>query len=115
MKYMMLIGGEETSYVNDSEEERQVLYERIFAWWEQQERAGRIVGGHELEPSATATTVRIGQDGSATVTDGPFVEGKEMIGGYAILEVETLDEALDVAKSWPSPDTLEIRPIVQRG
>ncbi len=115
MKYMMLIGGEETSYVNDSEEERRALYARIGAWWNEHERAGRIIEGYELEPSSTATTVRIGRDGSATVTDGPFVEGKEMIGGYAILEVNDLDEALALASSWPAPDTLEIRPIVQRG
>ena len=115
MKYMMLIGGEETSYVNDSEEERAALYARIGAWWEEHERAGRIIAGHELEPSSTATTVRIDADGNATVTDGPFVEGKEMIGGYAVLEVADLDEALALASSWPSPDTIEIRPIVQRG
>lgn len=115
MKYMMLIGGEETSYVNDSEEERRAIYERIGTWWEGHERAGRIIAGHELEPSTTATTVRIGPDGTATVTDGPFIEGKEMIGGYAVLEVADLDEALALASSWPAPDTLEIRPIVQRG
>jgi hypothetical protein len=114
VKYMMLIGGEETSYVNDSDEERAATYERLFAWWEEHERAGRIIGGHELQPSSTATTVRIRKDGNVTVTDGPFVEGKEMIGGYAILDVSDLDEALALAKSWPSPDTIEIRPIVQR-
>lgn len=115
MKYMMLIGGEETSYVNDTKEERQALYERLGAWWEEHERAGRIIGGHELQPSSTATTVRVSADGNATVTDGPFIEGKEMIGGYAVLEVEDLDEALRIASSWPAPDTLEIRPIVERG
>jgi hypothetical protein len=115
MKYMMLIGGEETSYVNDSEEERTAIYARLAAWWEEHEHAGRIIGGHELEPSSTATTVRIGRDGDVIVTDGPFVEGKEMIGGYAILDVADLDEALAIAKSWPASDTLEIRPIVQRG
>jgi hypothetical protein len=115
VKYMMLIGGEETSYVNDTKEERQALYERLGAWWEEHERAGRIIGGHELQPSSTATTVRVSADGNATVTDGPFIEGKEMIGGYAVLEVEDLDEALRIASSWPAPDTLEIRPIVERG
>lgn len=114
MKYMMLIGGEETSYVNDSEEEREAMYRRIGAWWNEHEQAGRIVEGHELQPSSTATTVRIRRDGSTTVTDGPFIEGKEMIGGYAVLEVADLDEALALAKSWPTADSLEIRPIVER-
>lgn len=115
MKYMMLIGGAETSYVNDTDEERRIISARIGSWWEEHERAGRITAGHELEPASTATTVRIGADGAATVTDGPFVEGKEMIGGYAILEVADLDEALAMAASWPAADTIEIRPIVQRG
>ncbi|HSK92739.1 MAG TPA: YciI family protein [Candidatus Angelobacter sp.] len=111
---MMLIGGEETSYVNDSEEEREAMYRRIGAWWNEHEQAGRIVEGHELQPSSMATTVRIRRDGSTTVTDGPFIEGKEMIGGYAVLEVADLDEALALAKSWPTADSLEIRPIVER-
>lgn len=115
MKYMMLIGGEDTSYANDSEEERQALYRRIGEWWNGHAAAGRIIEGYELEPSSTATTVRIDRDGNATVTDGPFVEGKEMIGGYAILDVADLDEALALAKSWPTADTIEVRPIVQRG
>jgi len=114
MKYLMLIGGEETAYVNDSEEERTAMYERIGTWWNEHERAGRIIEGHELHPSSTATTVRIAPDGRATVTDGPFVEGKEMIGGYAVLDVADLDEALALASSWPVPDTIEIRPIVER-
>lgn len=115
MKYMMLIAGEGDSYANDTEEERQASYQRIGAWWNEHAQAGRIVEGYELEPSATATTVRIEGDGRSSVTDGPFVEGKEVIGGYAILEVANLDEALALASSWPSPDTIEIRPIVQRG
>jgi hypothetical protein len=46
------------------------------------------------------------------VTDGPFVEGKEMVGGYAIVDVPDLDAAIRLASSWPAPDTLEIRPLV---
>jgi hypothetical protein len=59
--------------------------------------------------------VRVSREGDAAVTDGPFIEGKEMVGGYAILDVANLDEALALASSWPSPDTLEIRPLLQRG
>ena len=114
MKYMMLIAGSEDAWAGRSEEELEALYDRIGEWWDEQERAGRIVEGHELQPTATATTVRIAQDGSATVTDGPFAEGKEMVGGYGILEVADLDEALAVASTWPAPDALEIRPIVVR-
>jgi hypothetical protein len=114
MKYMMLIAGSEEAWAGRSEEDLRALYARIGQWWDEQAKAGRIVEGHELQPSATATTVRIGQDGGATVTDGPFAEGKEMVGGYGILEVADLDAALAVASTWPAPDALEIRPIVVR-
>ena len=116
MKYVMLIAGNEDLWAGRSDEENAALYERIGRWWGQESAAGRIVDGHELEPSPTATTVRIALDGSTTVTDGPFIEGKELIGGFGVLDVADLDEALKVAASWPVPgDVLEIRPIVERG
>ena len=115
MKYMMLIAGSEDAWEGRSEEEIQALYGRVGAWWGEQVAAGRMVEGHELQPSATATTVRISADGPPTVTDGPFMEAKEVVGGYGILDVADLDEALAVASSWPAPNALEIRPIVERG
>lgn len=114
MKYMMLIAGSEENWAVLSEAEAGALYGRIATWWNDQMAAGTIVEGHQLEPSSTATTVRIGTDGSTTVTDGPFMEGKEMVGGYGILEVDDLDAALAVASAWPAPDVLEIRPVVVR-
>ena len=115
MKYMMLIAGDEARWAALADDERRALIQRIATWWNAEEAAGRILDGHELEPSATATTVRIDDRGRATVTDGPYVEGKEMVGGYAILEVDDLDAALSLASQWPVPgDALEIRPIVQR-
>lgn len=114
MKYMMLIAGNEDEEAAE-DQRATAAYQRIVEWWNGNEEAGRIVAGHQLEPSSTATTVRIGTNGSTTVTDGPFAEGKEMLGGYAILDVADLDEALSLAASWPSSSTLEIRPIVQRG
>ena len=71
--------------------------------------------GHQLQPASTATTVRLDREGRASVTDGPFIEGKEIVGGYAILDVGDLDAALAVASSWPAPDVLEVRTIVERG
>ena len=115
MKYVMLIAGNEDTWDARSPEENAALYERIGAWWGTESATGRIVDGHELQPSPTATTVRIGTDGSTTVTDGPFIEGKELLGGFGILDVADLDEALKVAASWPVPgDVLEVRPIVER-
>ena len=116
MKYMMLIAGSEETWATRTEEESADVRERLGRWWGEQTAAGTIVEGHELEPSPTATTVRIGSDGGTTVTDGPFVEGKELVGGYGILDVPDLDAALRIAASWPAPgDVLEIRPIVERG
>ena len=114
MKAMMLIAAREDGMPPSTEDERAV-YERIGAWWNEQAEAGRIVEGHELQPSSTATTVRIAPDGGTTVTDGPFLEGKEMVGGYGILDVPDLDAALALASSWPGrATTLEIRPVVER-
>jgi len=110
---MMLIAGSEEAWSELSDEESKALYGRIGTWWDEQQRSGRIVDGHQLEPASTATTVRIDRNGGATVTDGPFMEGKEMVGGYGILDVADLDEALAVASSWPAPDVLEIRPVVR--
>jgi hypothetical protein len=114
MKYMMLIAGSEETWARRSEEELKELYGRIGRWWDEHAAAGRIIEGHELQPSATATTVRIASDGTTSVTDGPFMEGKEMVGGYGILDVADLDEALAVASTWPAPETIEIRPIMVR-
>jgi hypothetical protein len=113
MKYMMLIAGDEERS-SEASEDAEEIYRRIEAWWEAESQSGRIVEGRQLEPSSTATTVRIDGSGNATVTDGPFVEGKEMVGGYGILEVADLDEALAVASSWPALATIEVRPVIQR-
>ncbi|MGH2429600.1 MAG: YciI family protein [Candidatus Limnocylindria bacterium] len=115
MKYMVLIGGNEESESGLSDGDRAAMYERIGRWWGEHEESATILGGHELQPSATATTVRTNPSGSPTVTDGPFVEGKEMIGGYAIIDVADLDAAIALVSSWPgTAATLEIRPIVVR-
>jgi hypothetical protein len=114
MKYMMLIADREDGMARSTEDEK-ATYGRIGEWWNEHAAAGRIVEGHELQPSSTATTVRIAPDGATTVTDGPFVEGKEMVGGYGILDVPDLDAALALASTWPGRATLlEIRPIVER-
>jgi hypothetical protein len=112
MKYMLLIGGVEDGWGHLSEEEQRALYARIEGWWDERKAAGDLLEGAQLQPAATATTVRRAVSGDVTVTDGPFVEGKEMIGGYGIIDVPDLDAAIRLASSWPAPDTLEIRPLV---
>ena len=85
------------------------VYEEIGKWWGEQAQAGRIVGGHELQPARTATTVHR-ENGQVVVTDGPFMEAKESIGGYGIIEVPDLDAAIALAGSWPPGGKVEIRP-----
>jgi hypothetical protein len=112
VRYMMLIAGEGV-WDGLTEAEQQALYGRIREWWDARVAAGEITEGHELQPAETATTVRRLPDGQVTVTDGPFVEGKEVVGGYAILAVPDLDAAIRLASEWPAPGTLEIRPVVE--
>jgi hypothetical protein len=75
--------------------------------------AGVHVGGEGLEPSATATTVRIEESGDHLVSDGPFAETKEQLGGYYLLDCKDLDDALSWAKRIPMPGgAVEVRPVM---
>lgn len=114
MKYMLLIAGAEDGWDYMSEAEQAELYARVGAWWGERAAAGEILEGAELQPASTATTIRRSTSGEVTVTDGPFVEAKEMVAGYGILDVPDLDAAIRLASSWPGPDVLEIRPLVER-
>lgn len=112
MKYMVLIAGPEAPRTEAEQEERGAVYQQILTWWRDHSATGEILEGSELQPSDTATTVRRAEDGNITVTDGPFVEGKEMVGGYGIIDVPDLDAAIKLVSTWPAPTTMEIRPIV---
>jgi hypothetical protein len=112
MKYVLLFGGTMEGVdqlPSPAREEAMADYESSSRWFEKYSKAGKVVGGHELQGPSTATTVSR-KNGKVTVTDGPFIESKEVIGGYAEIEVADLDEALAMAKEWPG--TVEIRPIV---
>jgi hypothetical protein len=111
MKYLLLFANSEENRPKRSDEELKAFYERIGQWWGKHSAAGTIVGGEELQPAGTATTVRINGD-QAVVTDGPFMEAKETIGGFSLIEVPDLDAAIELAKTWPAGGTVEIRPVV---
>ena len=114
MRYMVLIAGENT-WAGLTEAEQAALYERIGSWWDEQAGQGRIVDGHELQGVETATTVRRGGDGNVTVTDGPFVEAKELMGGWALINVKSLEEAVGWAKRFRDivgEGTSEICPVM---
>ncbi len=115
MKYVLLFAGtmdEQDMWEKVSKEQLAESYQRVNQWFEEHSKAGRIVGGEELRGPSTATTVHI-KNGKATLTDGPFIEAKEVIGGFAVVEVKDLDEALEMAKSWPAGSLAEVRPVVE--
>jgi hypothetical protein len=113
MKYALMFVGstdDQDSFDRLPPEKRAVAYEGANKWFEEQSRSGRLVGGEELQGPRSSTTVRI-KNGKAIVTDGPYIEAKEIIGGFAIVEVKDLDEALAIAKAWPA-GAVEVRPVV---
>lgn len=110
MKYILMFISDDTSW-DPSKPEIQEAYKRVGEWFEQHSKSGKIYGGEELKSTTTATTVRR-RDGKITVTDGPYTEAKESIGGYALVDVRDLDEAIAMAKTWPVLSTIEIRPLV---
>ena len=82
-----------------------------FAYNQQLKESGNWIAGGSLQPTATATTIRRSADGS-TITDGPYIETKEQLGGFYLIRAQDLDEALTLAESVPLPEaSIEVRPI----
>jgi hypothetical protein len=114
MKYMLLIYGDEAAYQRTSKEQRAQGTSAYVAYTEAMRKAGIIVGADRLEPSTSATTVRLA-GGKTKVLNGPYAETKEQLGGYYIIDVPDLDAALSWAARCPGADggVLEVRPIMQ--
>jgi hypothetical protein len=113
VKYVLLITQGDW-YTNGKPAERDKAMEQVVDWWGQQFGSGKMVGGQQLQPAETATTVVI-ERGKHTLLDRPLMEAKEAIGGFGILDVANLDEALAIVKTMPAPDCkVEVRPIVER-
>jgi len=110
VKYMLMFISDDSNW-DPSKPEIKAAYKRVGEWFEQYRKSGKIYGGEELKSTTSATTVRQ-RNGKIAVTDGPFSESKEAIGGYALVDVKDLDEAIAMAKSWPVLSTIEIRPLV---
>jgi hypothetical protein len=91
-----------------SPQERERAYQQVYQWFD--DHRDKIRGGSKLQGAATATTVRF-DGGTPMTTDGPFMEGKEVISGFTELEVADLDEALRIVKTWPACPVVEIRPV----
>ena len=114
MKYVLLFVGtmEDAEAYEKMTPSAAAALEGAKNWFEDYSRQGKIVGGEQLKGPQTVTTVR-SENGKRIVTDGPFIESKEVIGGFAVVEVNDLDEALEMAKRWPA-GPVEVWPAVER-
>ena len=114
MKYMLLIYSTEASEEFDAlvEEEQNAIFAEYMAIQDEPD----VLGGDQLQPTDSATTVRVA-NGETLTTDGPFSETKEVLGGYYMLEADNLDRALEVAARIPAArmgGAIEVRPLVER-
>jgi hypothetical protein len=111
MKYMLLIYLDEKSL---SESERQECYAESTRLAHEIQASGQYLAANPLEPTAMATSVRV-RDGKRLVTDGPFAETREQLGGYFLIEAKNLDEAIGIATRIPMArkGTVEVRPVIE--
>lgn len=115
MQYLLLIYEAESAWNKLSEPETQKIYAQYRELIQELTQSGNFLGGHQLQPVATASTVRM-RGGKKGITDGPFAETKEQLGGYFLVEAKNLDEAIAMAACIPSAQTgsIEVRPVVMR-
>jgi hypothetical protein len=114
MKYILQIysGGTTSELERFSEDEQNALVAEYLAI----ERSPGVIAGSQLQPIETATTVRV-ENGQTLLTDGPFVEAKEHLGGYMLVDADDLDAALEIAARIPAArmgGAVEVRPLVER-
>jgi hypothetical protein len=114
MKYLLLIYLNEKRWSEIGEGEQQQIYAEFGKLREQLTSDGRYLGGSQLQPTETAASVRL-RDGKELVTDGPFAETHEQLGGYFLVDVSDLAEAVAVAKQIPiaRTGTIEVRALVE--
>ena len=110
MKYMLLIYHDERLFMGMTEDERQALYLDYRTLREELISKGKFISGSQLQPAASASSVRV-REGKPLTIDGPFAETKEQLGGYFLIEAESLDEAKGIAARIPSAKsgTIEVR------
>ncbi|BAS54388.1 YCII-related protein [Leptolyngbya boryana NIES-2135] len=111
MKYMLLIYSDETAW---SESEREHGYAESIQLTQELQAKGQYLGASPLHPVSTATSVRV-RDSKRMITDGPFAETREQLGGYFLIDAKDLDEAIAIAGRIPGArvGTVEIRPVLE--
>ena len=116
MKYMLLIYDDEKGWAGLSQTEQQQAMGDYMQFTQQIKADGQHVSSHQLHPTAAATTVRV-RNGKRLVTDGPFAETREQLGGYYLIEAKDLNEAMAIAARIPSARSphgaVEVRPVVE--
>ena len=112
MKYLLLIMGDETKMNNLPIVGDTGMSEEFGAYHAALAKSGALVGGERLRPTSTATSVRV-RDQKAVILNGPYAETQEQLGGYYVIDVPDLDEAIQWAKRCPSArnGTIEVRPV----
>ena len=114
MQYMLLTYLDEKAWLSLSEAQRQEIVAEPMQYVRKLAADGKFLGGAPLDPTSDASTVRV-RDGKKLVTDGPFAETREQLGGFFMVEAKDLDEAIAIAGRIPGArkGTVEIRPVVE--
>ena len=114
MKYLLALFGDESGWDDVSPEDMQASMEPWNKFEQEVSDAGVKIAGEGLQPSNTATSIKVGEGSDRMVTDGPFAETKEQLGGFYLLECDNLDQALEWAKKVPLQPggTIEVRPVM---
>jgi hypothetical protein len=114
VKYILLIYSKESDWTGLSDKDKVDMYQKYMAFTDSIKKSGHYLGGDGLEPTATATTVRV-RNGKPVTTDGPFAETREQLGGYYMIDAKDLDEAAEIATRVPgaSYGAVEVRPVMR--
>ena len=114
MRYLCLIYEDEKNWGKMPKEQADAMMGEYFAFTEGIKKSGHYVGGEALQPTQSASTVRV-RNGKVSTTDGPFAETKEQLGGYYLINAKDLNDAIQVASKIPSSrlGSIEVRPIME--
>jgi hypothetical protein len=114
MKYVLLTYNDEKAAANMPKETMQVVMGEYAAYTQQIQQSGARLAGEALQPTSTASTVRV-RDGKTLTTHGPFAETKEQLGGFYLIEASNLDEAIEWAAKCPAAKagSVEVRPVIE--
>jgi hypothetical protein len=112
MQYLLLIYEDEKAVQDRDDQSRNEIFAQYHAFTESVREAGQYIAADALQPTTTATSVRV-RDGKTLTTDGPFAETKEQLGGFYLIEASDLDQAIATASRIPSArfGTIEVRPV----